>query len=207
MSWLQALSAGCCGWWQICLATLVGLLLVVKVLYPAGLEGGLLGTPEQLNAKKQREILKRAEEEEEECKMVLCVRNDLGMGKGKIAAQCCHAALGAYRRAREAITAVEAERRMGGIPGGTNPKMEAHRRIAKWLERWEEGGEAKIVVKLPDAEAGMDIVKAAMMQDLNAYCVHDAGRTQVPRGSMTAVAVGPAPASRVDNVTGHLKLL
>ncbi|KAL8440259.1 hypothetical protein Efla_004955 [Eimeria flavescens] len=85
----------------------------------------------------------------------------------------------------------------------------------------------------------MDVVKAAMIEGINAYCVHDAGRTQVPRGSMTAIAVGPgelhsaaaatgaaaaaaataadvaaslhacaaAPASLVDNVTGHLKLL
>ena len=30
---------------------------------------------------------------DEPCKMVLVVRQDLGMGKGKIAAQCCHAAV------------------------------------------------------------------------------------------------------------------
>ncbi len=31
--------------------------------------------------------------------MVLVVRTDLGMGKGKIAAQCGHATLGAYKKA------------------------------------------------------------------------------------------------------------
>lgn len=32
-------------------------------------------------------------------KMVLCVNMELSMGKGKIAAQCGHATLGAYKRA------------------------------------------------------------------------------------------------------------
>jgi hypothetical protein len=34
----------------------------------------------------------------EPLKLVMIVRTDLKMGKGKIAAQCCHAAVGAYRR-------------------------------------------------------------------------------------------------------------
>ena len=35
----------------------------------------------------------------EEHKLVLVVRTDLGMGKGKIAAQCGHATLACYKRA------------------------------------------------------------------------------------------------------------
>ena len=34
-----------------------------------------------------------------EMKMVLVIRSDLKMGKGKIGAQCGHAVLGAYRQA------------------------------------------------------------------------------------------------------------
>ncbi|KAH0476431.1 MAG: hypothetical protein KVP17_001334 [Porospora cf. gigantea B] len=37
----------------------------------------------------------------QECKMVLVVNMDLKMGKGKIGAQCGHAALAAYRRAEK----------------------------------------------------------------------------------------------------------
>lgn len=33
-----------------------------------------------------------------ECKLVLVVRNDLKMGKGKVAAQCSHASVIAYRQ-------------------------------------------------------------------------------------------------------------
>ena len=32
-------------------------------------------------------------------KQVIIVRTDLKMGKGKIAAQCCHGSLGSYKRA------------------------------------------------------------------------------------------------------------
>lgn len=31
-----------------------------------------------------------------DCKMIMVARTDLGMGKGKIAAQCCHAAVNLY---------------------------------------------------------------------------------------------------------------
>ena len=37
--------------------------------------------------------------------------------------------------------------------------------------------------------------------------VHDSGRTQVPAGTPTCAAIGPAPADRVDAVTGALRLL
>lgn len=39
------------------------------------------------------------------------------------------------------------------------------------------------------------------------YIVHDAGRTQIAAGSQTVLAIGPAPKSQLDTVTGHLKLL
>ncbi|KAL8450319.1 hypothetical protein Emed_002577 [Eimeria media] len=71
------------------------------------------------------------------------------MGKGKIAAQCCHAALGAYRKAQEAVAGVEAWDRMEGPKGPPHPKLEAMQRQAEWLSRWEDAGEAKIVVKIP----------------------------------------------------------
>ena len=35
---------------------------------------------------------------------------------------------------------------------------------------------------------------------------HDAGRTQIAAGSVTVLALGPAAAADIDQVTGHLKL-
>jgi PTH2 family peptidyl-tRNA hydrolase len=42
---------------------------------------------------------------------------------------------------------------------------------------------------------------------LAAYIVCDAGRTQIAAGSQTVLAIGPAPKSQIDQVTGHLPLL
>lgn len=38
--------------------------------------------------------------DDQDMKMMLVVRNELKMGKGKAAAQCAHATLGAYKQAR-----------------------------------------------------------------------------------------------------------
>lgn len=55
-------------------------------------------------------------------KMLLVVRNDLKMGKGKIGAQCGHAAVGAYQIAM--------------------------RKIPHLVRRWEDSGSKKIAVKV-----------------------------------------------------------
>lgn len=39
------------------------------------------------------------------------------------------------------------------------------------------------------------------------YLVADAGRTQIAAGSRTVLAIGPAPVSAFEEITGHLKLL
>ena len=39
------------------------------------------------------------------------------------------------------------------------------------------------------------------------YIVHDAGRTQIAAGSQTVLAIGPAPKSEIDQITGHLPLM
>ena len=69
--------------------------------------------------------------------MVLCVNKELSMGNGKVAAQCCHAAVGCYKRALKMI------------PSG--------------LRAWELSGCAKIAVKCPSEDEMMNeiLVKAA----------------------------------------------
>ena len=42
---------------------------------------------------------------------------------------------------------------------------------------------------------------------LPTHVVRDAGRTEIEPGSVTVLAVGPAPAQAIDVVTGGLRLL
>ncbi|RCK62960.1 Peptidyl-tRNA hydrolase 2 [Candida viswanathii] len=73
--------------------------------------------------------------------------------------------------------------------------------------RWEYGnGTAKITLLVPNQEE-MDLLYArAISLGINAYIVHDAGRTQIAAGSATVLGLGPAPKRVLDEVTGELKL-
>ncbi|XP_007481841.1 peptidyl-tRNA hydrolase 2, mitochondrial isoform X3 [Monodelphis domestica] len=115
-----------------------------------------------------------------EFKMILVVRNDLKMGKGKVAAQCSHAAVSAYK---------QVQRR--------NPEL---------LKQWEYCGQPKVVVKTPDEESLTELLTHAKVLGLTVSLIQDAGRTQIEPGSRTVLGIGPGPADLIDKVTGHLKL-
>ena len=121
----------------------------------------------------------------EECKMILGARTDLGMKKGKVAAQCGHASLGGYLK----------------ILKKANP------RHLKYLNTWMQGHYAKICVKIQSPEQMKSIRAAAIQAGLPVYVVTDAGRTQIKSGSQTVLCIGPGPKSLVDTVTGKLKLM
>lgn len=100
-----------------------------------------------------------------DCKMVILVRNDLNMGKGKAAAQCCHAVLETYKQAIKSY-----------------PKL---------VDTWEECGQPKITLKVEsDVELG-ELVGKARKAGLPAQAIRDAGRTQLVAGTRTVAAIGP----------------
>ncbi|XP_012664225.2 peptidyl-tRNA hydrolase 2, mitochondrial isoform X1 [Otolemur garnettii] len=115
-----------------------------------------------------------------EYKMILVVRTDLKMGKGKVAAQCSHAAVSAYKQIQR-----------------KNPEV---------LKQWEYCGQPKVVVKAPDEETLVELLTHAKMLGLTVSLIQDAGRTQIAPGSRTVLGIGPGPADLIDKVTGHLKL-
>ena len=63
-------------------------------------------------------------------KQVIIVRTDLKMGKGKIAAQCCHGSLGSYKRAS-----------------------------SDKIKKWENEAYAKVVCKVSSLEELMELKK------------------------------------------------
>ncbi|KAF8079522.1 hypothetical protein N665_1021s0017 [Sinapis alba] len=114
-------------------------------------------------------------------KMVLVVRNDLKMGKGKIAAQCSHATLGLYKK--------------------------LVRRAPKALNSWEEEcGQPKVVVKIESEDEMLELQERAKSLKLPTHITIDAGRTQIAPNSRTVMAI-LGPVQVVDEVTGGLKLL
>ena len=131
-------------------------------------------------------------------KMIFVVRNDLNMGKGKIAAQCCHAAVGLYRNILyENLDYFE----------GHSIGREDFKQWREWLHGWELTAEAKICVKV-DSEKDMDsLFNTCLKEKINCYLVVDAGRTQIEAGSKTVLGIGPCPIDRMDKITKHLKLL
>mmetsp|Transcript_21638 Transcript_21638/g.37261 ORF Transcript_21638/g.37261 Transcript_21638/m.37261 type:complete len:174 (+) Transcript_21638:77-598(+) len=138
---------------------------------------------------RRRSIIRSIESQAEnassdsEYKVIFCVRNDLKMTKGKIAAQVGHATLGLYQRARRK-------------PG-----------MSDSLLSWEYSGQAKIAVQINSEQEAKDLERSARRKGLNTYAVFDAGRTQIAEGSLTVLAIGPAKKPVLDSVTGHLKLL
>ncbi|KAM0857297.1 hypothetical protein ACQ4PT_048562 [Festuca glaucescens] len=89
----------------------------------------------------------------EDFKMVLVVRNDLKMGKGKIAAQCSHATLGLFKKLQQ--------------------------RAPKSLRRWERCGQVKVVVKVESEEDMLVLQGRAKSLNLPTHITIDAGRTQI----------------------------
>jgi len=114
-------------------------------------------------------------------KQVIVVRTDIRMGKGKVAAQAAHASLGAA--------------------------LKVMKNRSEWFESWEEEGQAKVVLKVTDQGALFELEKRALKEGLPVQVIEDRGLTQVPEGTVTCIAIGPAPSERIDPITGHLKLL
>ena len=118
----------------------------------------------------------------DEVKLMLVVRTDLGMTKGKIAAQCGHATLACYKS-------------LSSSSSGSS-----------LLKKWEKNGQPKIAVQCKSEEELEMLQAQAVSLGLCARVVHDAGRTQIQAGSATVLGV-VGPKGVVDGVTGGLKLL
>ena len=114
-------------------------------------------------------------------KLVVAVREDLGLSSGKTAVQVAHAAVGCVMKAR-----------------ATN---------AKWYSRWDHEGGKKVVVHVEREEDLRSLERIADKEGLPLYLVSDAGLTEVPPGTITCIGLGPAPDHLLNPLTGSLPLL
>lgn len=111
-------------------------------------------------------------------KLVILVRNDLKLTKGKMAAQVAHAAVDCALGADKKI-----------------------------LEEWLNEGAKKVVLKVADLKELHKYKELATKAGLNHALITDAGHTQVPAGTTTVLGIGPNEEKRIDAVTGELKLI
>jgi peptidyl-tRNA hydrolase, PTH2 family len=116
-----------------------------------------------------------------EIKQAIIVRTDIKMGVGKLAAQVAHASLMSY---------FECAKKDGDV-------------AAEWLRE----GEKKIVLKVADEKDLEKLFAAFKFKKIPCALVSDAGLTQVPPGTKTALGIGPWNGAEIDAFTSALKLL
>ncbi|HDH41022.1 MAG TPA: peptidyl-tRNA hydrolase [Candidatus Altiarchaeales archaeon] len=78
---------------------------------------------------------------------------------------------------------------------------------SKWKREWLNGLQKKSVLGCKDLDELLDIYESAKEQKLSVSLIRDAGRTEIPPGTITCVGLGPAPEDEIDKITGRLKLL
>jgi len=110
-------------------------------------------------------------------KQVIILRSDLGMSRGKLAAQACHASLGAYKKADE-----------------------------RKIKKWEFEGGRKVIVQVNSQEDLFLIYELVKATDIPSYLVTDAGFTEIPPSTITSLGVGPDEDEKIDKITQGLKL-
>jgi len=113
-------------------------------------------------------------------KVVVVVRSDLDISKGKTAVQVAHAAV--------------------------RCALESRIKAKPWFDRWIDGGERKIVLKAPDLRTLQELQARALREGLVAILIQDAGLTEVEPGTVTCLGIGPAPEEIIDKITGQLPL-
>lgn len=117
----------------------------------------------------------------EEIKMVIAIRKDLDLGKGKIAVQVAHAAV--------------------------TLALYASKKDPKNFRKWSREGQKKVVIRIAGFDELMQLKMKLEEQGFYVCQISDAGYTQVPPGTVTCIGVGPVPADDIDPVTSGYPLM
>ena len=135
-------------------------------------------------------------------KMMIVMRRDLKMRKGKIAAQAGHACIDAV------LMALNREGRLGDLEmasGGM--ELRPTDKPDSPLSDWFMHGCAKICVYVDSEDALLEIAQKADERGIMVSVITDAGMTEfhgIP--TKTCLALEPLPAEVADELTGSLPL-
>jgi peptidyl-tRNA hydrolase, PTH2 family len=111
-------------------------------------------------------------------KLVVLVRQDLKLPKGKMAAQVGHAAV-------ESVFNSEKSK----------------------VDEWRSQGQKKVVLKVKDEAELMDFLKRAKALKFKSCLITDAGRTVLEPGTKTCIGIGPDYEDAIDKLTGKLQMM
>ena len=135
-------------------------------------------------------------------KMMIVMRRDLKMRKGKIAAQAGHACIDAI------LMALSKEGRLNDFETTNDGiALRVTDKPTTPLSDWFKYGCAKICVYVDSEEKLMNIADKAKEKGIIAAVITDAGMTEfhgVP--TKTCLALEPLPAEVADELTGNLPL-
>lgn len=110
-------------------------------------------------------------------KQAIIIRKDLKMSKGKIAGQVAHASLKAYQNTTPCIR-----------------------------EEWDNTDYTKIILKCNNLQEIYNLSEKADSMQIGNFIVHDKGRTQIPKNSVTCIGIRPDKSEKIDEITRDLKL-
>jgi len=118
---------------------------------------------------------------DEEYKLVVLVRDDLKITKGKIAAQVGHAAV--------------------------NCALSIRKKDPDTFDEWTSNGQPIIVLRVGSEREMFEFKAIADAKDINNSVICDAGKTQIEPGTYTCLGIGPAASAVLDKITGELRML
>lgn len=138
-------------------------------------------------------------------KMVIVVRKDLNMRKGKIAAQCSHSAMKVFFDRME-ITNGEPFNKVGKYQERTWKAV--IKPITKEMKQWMEGAFTKVVVSVDSEDEIYDLAKKATELDIPHAVIIDNGFTEFHGNkTTTCIAIGPDDSDKIDLLTKDLPLI
>lgn len=111
-------------------------------------------------------------------KQVILVRADLKLPKGKMAAQCAHAAVESVLKSSKSK-----------------------------VDEWYSEGMKKVVLEVKDEAELKKYQQLAKAEKLVASLITDAGHTVVEPGTVTCLGIGPDDEEKIDKITGKLKMI
>lgn len=114
-------------------------------------------------------------------KMIIAVRKDLDLGKGKIAAQVAHAAVSCA--------------------------LKAEKHEKKLFREWIREGQKKVVIRVANEAALFELKGKVTAMGIVNEIITDAGHTQIEPGTVTCLGIGPVEEEVIEPLTGEYPLL